>query len=124
MIDGYSVNTKGTVTDDTGLPLPGANIMIKGTSIGTQTDFDGEYEIETKPGDVLVFSYVGFDSKEITVSNVTNIIDVSLDKGDFLLGEVVVGGISWISSEDVRTKIQIGMKKQKRPIETPSNSEN
>ena len=100
VINGYSVNTKGTVTDDTGLPLPGANIMIKGTSIGTQTDFDGEYEIETKPGDVLVFSYVGFETKEITVSNVSNNIDVSLEAGDFFLGEVVVGGISWESSED------------------------
>ncbi|MAB39853.1 MAG: hypothetical protein CL528_06080 [Aequorivita sp.] len=92
--------TKGVVSDDTALPLPGANVIIKGTSKGTQTDFDGNYSIETKPGDVLVFSYVGFETKEITVSNVSNNIDVSLEAGDFFLGEVVVGGISWESSED------------------------
>ncbi len=92
--------TNGVVSDDTALPLPGANVIIKGTSKGTQTDFDGNYSIETKPGDVLVFSYVGFETKEITVSNVSNNIDVSLEAGDFFLGEVVVGGISWESSED------------------------
>ncbi len=88
--------TKGTVTDYEGLPLPGANVIIKGTSTGTQTDFDGNYSIETKPGDVLTFSYVGYDTKEITVSNISTKIDVNLDPG-VVLGEVVVvaGGISY-----------------------------
>jgi hypothetical protein len=91
---------KGTVTDDTGLPLPGANIIIKGTSKGTQTDFDGNYQIETKPGDVLVFSYVGFETKEITVSNISNNVDVSLVVGDFFLGEIVSGGLTWEDAEN------------------------
>ncbi|WP_317193648.1 MULTISPECIES: carboxypeptidase-like regulatory domain-containing protein [Aequorivita] len=95
-----TVFTQGTVTDDTGLPLPGTNIIIKGTSTGTQTDFDGNYKIETKAGDVLVFSYVGFETKEVTVSNTSNNIDVNLDMGDFLLGEVVVGGIYWETPAD------------------------
>ena len=94
-------HTKGTVTDDTGLPLPGANIIIRGTSVGTQTDFDGNYEIETKPGDVLTFSYVGFETKEVTVSNTSNKLDVVLNAGDFLSGEVVItGGISWENPSD------------------------
>lgn len=88
--------TKGVVTDESGLPLPGANIIIKGTATGTQTDFDGNYNIETKPGDVLVFSYVGFETKEVTVSNISNIINLNLEIGEYLGGIVVVtGGISY-----------------------------
>jgi len=89
------IYTKGTVTDDTGLQLPGANVIIKGTSTGIQTDFDGNYEIKTKPRDVLTFSYVGFETKEVTVSNISNKIDIKLDAA--LSGELVVtlGGISW-----------------------------
>ncbi len=97
-----SINTlvKGVVSDDTGLPLPGANVIIKGSSVGTQTDFDGNYEITTKPGDVLVYSYVGFETIEVTVSNHSNTLDVSLEVGDYLLGElIVVGGISWEDSQ-------------------------
>ncbi len=95
-----AIYTKGTVTDDTGLPLPGTNVIIKGTSKGTQTDFDGNYAIETKPNDVLVFSYVGFETKETTVSNISNKIDIKLDAA--LSGELVVtvGGISWGNYED------------------------
>ncbi len=91
-----AIFTKGTVTDDTGLQLPGVTVIIKGNSTGTQTDFDGNYTIETKPNDVLVFSYVGFVTKEITVSNISNNIDVNLESGA-VLGEVVVmaGGISY-----------------------------
>src|SRR5690606_15940517 len=64
----------GIVTDDTGLPLPGANVIVRGTSRGTQTDFDGYYSIEILPGEVLDVSYVGFDSKSFIVnSNENNI---------------------------------------------------
>ncbi len=91
-----TIYTKGTVTDDTGLPLPGANVIIKETSTGTQTDFDGNYSIETKAGDILVFSYVGFAIKEVTVSNISNSIDVELEVE--MMGELVsvtAGGIYW-----------------------------
>ncbi|MDC8000305.1 carboxypeptidase-like regulatory domain-containing protein [Aequorivita todarodis] len=94
VIKEYSFHTKGTVTDDTGLPLPGVTVIIKGTSKGTQTDFDGNYKIETQPGDVLVFSYVGFETKEITVSNISNKFDITLNSYE-LMGDVVVdtGGL-------------------------------
>jgi len=96
-----TVFTQGTVTDDTALPLPGTNVIIKGTSTGTQTDFDGNYKIETKAGDVLVFSYVGFETKEVTVSNVSTILNINLDPDGEILGEVVVtGGISWEDYEE------------------------
>ena len=82
----------GTVTDDTGLPLPGANVIIKGTSTGTQSDFDGNYSITANVGEVLTFSYVGFDTQEVRVGTQNN-INVSLNPGS-ALEEVVVTGYS------------------------------
>lgn len=82
----------GTVTDDTGLPLPGANVIIKGTSTGTQSDFDGNYSITANVGQTLTFSYVGFDTQEIKVG-AQNKIDVTLQPGESL-SEVVVTGYS------------------------------
>ncbi|GLB53322.1 SusC/RagA family TonB-linked outer membrane protein [Neptunitalea chrysea] len=81
----------GTVLDGDGLPLPGATVQIKGKSIGTQTDFDGKYEITASTGEVLVFTYVGFKTQEITVSNQTT-IDVTLSLDAQTLDEVVVVG--------------------------------
>ncbi len=55
----YGQGISGTVTDQNSLPLPGVNVLIKGTTTGTQTDFDGNYSIEANASDVLVFSYIG-----------------------------------------------------------------
>ena len=60
-------SVSGTVSDKNGQPLPGATVIIKGTSTGTTTDFDGNYLISANQGSVLVFSYVGYVNKEITV---------------------------------------------------------
>src|SRR5690554_7656433 len=73
----------GTVTDDTGMPLPGANIIIKNTSTGTQSDFDGNYSITASSNQVLVFSYVGFETKEVTVGSQTQ-INMTLEPGNVL----------------------------------------
>lgn len=81
----------GTVTDTEGVPLPGASIIIKGTATGTQTDFDGKYSIDASDGDVLLFSYLGFDSQEVSVSNETT-INVILAQNTAMLDEVVVTG--------------------------------
>jgi len=83
----------GTVTDDTGLPLPGANVIVKGTSSGTQSDFDGNYTVSANVGQTLVFSYVGFVAKEVKVG-AQNKIDVSLLPDAAALEEVVVTGYS------------------------------
>ncbi|MEC3908497.1 SusC/RagA family TonB-linked outer membrane protein [Tamlana sp. 2201CG12-4] len=80
----------GTVTDANGQPLPGANILEKGTTNGTQTDFDGNFSISV--GDqnaVLVISYLGFKSKEVTVDNQTT-LTISLEEDTSALDEVVV----------------------------------
>ncbi|WP_026450499.1 SusC/RagA family TonB-linked outer membrane protein [Aequorivita capsosiphonis] len=84
----------GTVADDTGLPLPGVNIIIKGTSTGTQSDFDGNYSIEAAVGQTLVYSYVGFETQEIAVG-ASNTIDVAMQGGEALTEVVVTAlGIS------------------------------
>src|SRR5210317_2158617 len=68
----------GSVTDNTGLPLPGVNIIVKGTSNGTQSDFDGNYAIQASVGQSLVFSYVGFTTVERAVTAGSNSISVQL----------------------------------------------
>lgn len=58
----------GTIEDADGLPLPGVNIVIKGKSTGTQTDFDGDYRIKCEVGDILVVSYIGSQTREVLVT--------------------------------------------------------
>lgn len=79
----------GTVYDDQNVPLPGASVLIKGTTTGVITDFDGNYTIEANVGDILVFSYVGFNSQEATVTG--NTLDVTLQAGLELDNVVVIG---------------------------------
>ncbi len=59
----------GTVSDNTGLPLPGVSVLVKGTKTGTQTDFDGKYSIKVAPSQTLVFSYIGMTSQEVKASS-------------------------------------------------------
>ncbi len=77
----------GTVTDESG-PLPGVSIIIKGTTTGTETDFDGNYSIKANAGDMLVFSFVGMTTQEKTVG-AANTIEVVM-QADNVLDEVVV----------------------------------
>ncbi len=79
----------GTVLDNTGLPLPGVNVIVKGTSNGTQTDFDGNYTLDIKNGEELTYSYVGFESLNQPVY--ASIMNVQLQQGS-TLEEVVVTG--------------------------------
>lgn len=81
----------GTISDDSGQPLPGANVLVRGTTTGTQSDFDGNYSIQANDTDVLVFSYIGFTAQSIPVGNNTT-IDVTLKEDAALLDEVVVTG--------------------------------
>ncbi len=79
----------GQVLDDGGQPLPGASIIIKGTTTGTTTDFDGNFAIDAADGDTLVVSYIGFDTKEVVVSGST--VNVTLNSGVALEEVVLVG---------------------------------
>lgn len=61
----------GTVSDNTGLPLPGVSVLVKGSKTGTQTDFDGKYSIKVAPSQTLVFSYIGMKTQEVKASSTT-----------------------------------------------------
>lgn len=63
------VSVSGAVSDERGEPLTGVNVMIKGTSRGTVTDYDGRFTLQAAPDDVLTFSFIGFESQEIRVGN-------------------------------------------------------
>ncbi|MBP2833548.1 TonB-dependent receptor [Aquimarina sp. U1-2] len=82
---------QGIVTGSDGMPLPGVNVVKKGTSTGTQTDFDGNYRIEAKSGDILVFSYLGFETQEITIGTSSS-INITLKDDVSSLEEVIVTG--------------------------------
>ena len=80
----------GTVTDGVG-PLPGVNVFLKGTQQGTSTNIDGEFNINAQQGQVLVFSYIGFETKEVTISDQTE-LNISLEVSASALDEIVMVG--------------------------------
>ncbi|WP_417859579.1 SusC/RagA family TonB-linked outer membrane protein [Winogradskyella sediminis] len=92
----------GTVSSQPdGLPLPGANILVKGTTIGATTDMDGKYSIEVEDGTaILIFSYVGFTPQEVAVGDQT-VIDVVLIEDASQLSEIVVVGYGARRKSDV-----------------------
>ncbi|MEX0314374.1 MAG: TonB-dependent receptor [Allomuricauda sp.] len=85
------LDISGTVTDADGEPLPGVNIVVRGTTIGTQTDFDGNYAIKAATGEVLEFTYLGMKTQAVTVTNNTT-INVVMEEDAASLDEVVVVG--------------------------------
>ena len=89
---GQNIELQGNVEDPDGTPLPGVSILVKDSSKGTATEFDGNFNIsELKAGDILVFSYVGFVSQEITIEN-NNFLKVILQEDLETLEEVIVIG--------------------------------
>ena len=84
-----SAQVTGNVVDDDGASLPGVSIVLKGTTTGTTTDFDGKYSINANQGDTLVFSFVGFETQEATVLGDT--VNIVLQSGVALEDVVVVG---------------------------------
>ena len=93
---GFAQDTvSGVVSDADGMPLPGATVVVQGTSIGVTTDFDGNYAISASEGDVLVFSYVGYKTLNLKISAtdvISDNISVSMDKDLSELDEVIVIG--------------------------------
>jgi len=79
----------GTVTDQDGLPLPGVNIVVEGTTSGTQTDFDGNYAIQASEGQSLLFSYIGQRDVRVTVG-AGNTLNVQMEEDAQALEEVIV----------------------------------
>ena len=97
----------GTVTEQsTSLPLPGVNIIIKGTTTGTATDFDGNYLINVSNGDVLEFSYVGYVTQDITY-NGQSTIDIQMIEDAAQLEEVVVIGYGTTTKKDATGSVDV-----------------
>lgn len=88
---GQSNLVQGTVKDETGAPMVGVNVIIQGTTQGAVTDVNGTYKLEAKPGSVLIFSFIGYESQNITVGNQKE-INVQLAQGDLMVDDVVVVG--------------------------------
>ncbi|RYZ19054.1 MAG: SusC/RagA family TonB-linked outer membrane protein, partial [Sphingobacteriales bacterium] len=98
---------QGTVVDNNGqATLPGVNVVIKGTSRGTATGANGQFTISAKPSDVLIFSFIGYVTKEVTVNSQTT-INVSLTSDLQLLNEVVVTGYSSQRKKDITGSVAV-----------------
>src|SRR5688500_11645244 len=95
-----TVVTGKVTAEDTNEALPGVSILVKGTSKGTVTDADGKYSITVGENAILVFSFVGYTSQEISVGNRAG-LDVSLAPNIGTLSEVVVIGYGEVDKKDV-----------------------
>ncbi|MGL4328853.1 MAG: carboxypeptidase-like regulatory domain-containing protein, partial [Tannerellaceae bacterium] len=112
---------KGVVTGDDGYPVIGANVTVKGTTVGTITDFDGNYSIEAEKNATLVFSYIGYISQEIKLKGET-VLNVLLKEDVQALGEVVVIGYGDTRKSDLSVavssmKVSDGLKGRSQNIE-------
>lgn len=87
---GQEITVTGNVTDQSGLPLPGVSVIIKNTTNGTETDFDGNFSINTKVGQTLVFSFVGMLKQEI-IANSSKINVKMAEDAQVLEGVVLTG---------------------------------
>ena len=90
----------GTVKDDQGEPLPGVNVLVKGTTQGTVTGIDGTYALQVSPDAVLVFSFIGYVTEEVSIGNRTS-VDVTMNQDVQSLEEVVVVGYGTTTKKEV-----------------------
>ncbi|MFC4269641.1 SusC/RagA family TonB-linked outer membrane protein [Polaribacter marinivivus] len=103
---GQTLNVTGVVKDaTTGEVLPGVSISIKGTTLGTETDFDGLYSIKVDKGATLVFNYLGYQKKEVVVNEST--INVSLSESAETLDEIVVIGYGTQTKKEVTGAVTV-----------------
>ena len=93
----------GIVTNENGIPIPGASVLVENTKQGTVTDFDGNYSIDAATGASLQFSYVGYVTQNITVTNRT--VNVQLVPDTQSLEEVVVIGYGTVSKKDLVSSV-------------------
>ncbi|WP_194766124.1 alpha-2-macroglobulin family protein [Tamlana sp. I1] len=95
----------GTIYDDTGAPIPGANIIVKGTTRGTTTNFDGNYTLEVSKNEVLEISYIGYSPQEITIGD-KNLLHTYLTPDTAYLDEVVVIGYGAAPRSDAKMAVK------------------
>ena len=99
-IDAFAqqITVKGIVKDTTGEPVIGANVVVKGTTTGTITDFDGNFQLSAKQGDIIVVSFIGYQPQELPVAAQMNVI---LKDDTEILDEVVVIGYGQVKKNDM-----------------------
>ncbi|ULC58354.1 von Willebrand factor type A domain-containing protein [Flaviramulus sp. BrNp1-15] len=102
----------GKVFDNSNYPLPGATVLVKNSNNGTNTDFDGKYQIKAKTTDTLVFAYIGYITKEIIVGK-SNVITVTLKEDVSKLDEVVVVAYGTTTRKSYTASVS-QIKRQKR----------
>lgn len=91
LVFGQNTQIRGQITEENGEPIPGASVLVKGTTIGTSADIDGGYSISAPANSTLVFSFIGYEKQEVSIGNQT-LINVSLVPSLSDLQEVVVVG--------------------------------
>ena len=103
-----TVNVSGTVTDNSGIPLPGVNVIVQNTTKGASTDFDGLYALNEVPvNSILVFSYIGFQTQEILITSESSTIDVVLQEDAAQLDEVVVIGYGTQRKKEITGAVSV-----------------
>src|SRR6218665_3970757 len=121
IVSATTVQVSGKVADETGLPLPGVNVLERGTTNGTVTDAEGGFALEVQnSSSVLVFSFIGYETKEIAVGSQIN-FEVALRADVKKLEEVVVVGYGTVKKSDLTGAVNaIGAKDfQKGVIASP-----
>ena len=116
------ISVSGNVTDKTtGEPLPGASIIIKGSGKGAQTDFDGNFSIESQKGDILAISYLGYVSQEILIGDITN-LQIQLIGDSNALDEVIVVGYGSTSRRKIISSVSVVDAETLKEIPVPNVS--
>lgn len=120
-----SITVSGSIIDESNLPLPGATVIVKGSSNGTSTDFNGNFSLSCYKGDVLIVSYVGYNNLETTVSDTNLNLQLQLDYDEDL---VIMGIVAtqtlkkrWIGGNLFTRFTNIFRKEKKNPRFKPSN---
>lgn len=108
----------GTVSDETNTPLPGVTVIIKGTTIGASTDFDGNFKIRATKGDTLVFNYIGFETQEIIVG-ANSKYNITLKEDEYeLMGEVIIVDDAFSETDYVCSPEELEAQRKQRRLRT------
>ncbi|MFC0875494.1 SusC/RagA family TonB-linked outer membrane protein [Saccharicrinis sp. FJH2] len=99
-----TMTVTGTVKDTEGNTIPGATILVVGTTNGTATDLDGKYSLEVEKGDILRFSYIGYKTQEIRISD-QKVLNVTLESGSIDIDEVVAIGYGTQRKGDITSAV-------------------
>ena len=97
-----SIIVKGVITDESGMPLPSATILIQGNYHEKTTDFDGNFSVKVKPNDILMISYVGYKSQEINITETQSVYKIELKESEQLEAVTVVAGKIWVNDEELQ----------------------